>query len=436
MIGKEEFNRLPVSGEYDVVVVGGGPAGFSAGFAASARGMKTLIVEQFNSLGGVGGAGGHGCLARFEPWKQQERIVGGMVWEATQRMVRAGGANIEIGHAVFFDVETFKKVLEEMAEHYGCGLLYYTQFTDVFVENGKIAGLVIQNKSGRSVIKAKIYVDASGDADVAASAGAPFEYGDENGICQPMTLMFTIGGVDWPRVCEFRKGYSAKLTEIWKIAQENGDMRPFQKEIMGWWHTDPRPDQLGVNFTHINFVSSLKAEDLTAATLEGRKQVYETIEVYRKYIPGMENCYLLSTPATVGIRESRRIIGRYVLTVEDVKGMREFPDSIGYGSSFIDVHGKHGPGMASETWYPPAGFKYQLPYRILLPQKIDNLLVAGRCVSVTHEALGSVRFIVQCAVTGEAAGTAAALAAEDHVPPAQVDYGKLKTALVARGCII
>ena len=125
-----------------------------------------------------------------------------------------------------------------------------------------------------------------------------------------------------------------------------------------------------------------------------------------------------------------------MLTVEDIKGMREFPDSIGYGSTFIDVHGKHGPGMASETWYPPAGFKYQLPYRILLPQKIDNLLVAGRCVSVTHEALGSVRFIVQCAVTGEAAGTAAALAIADNVSPAQVDYDRLRAALTDRGCIV
>ena len=436
MIEKREFDRLPVSGEYDVVVVGGGPAGFSAGFSASSHGMKTLIVEQFNSLGGVGGAGGHGCLARFEPWGQKDRIVGGMVWEATQRMVRAGGADIVAGHAVFFDVETFKKVLEEMAEHYGCGLLYYTQFADVYVENGKIAGLVIQNKTGRSVIKAAVYVDASGDADVAAAAGAPFDYGDDDGICQPMTLMFTLGGVDWPKVCEFRSKYSPKLTEIWKIAQDNKDMRPFQKEIMGWWHTDTRPDQLGVNFTHINFVSALKAEDLTAATLEGRKQVYETIEVYRKYIPGMEKCYLISTPATIGIRESRRIIGQYVLTVEDVKEMREFPDSIGYGSSFIDVHGKNGPGMASETWYPPAGFKYQLPYRILLPQKIENLLVAGRCVSVTHEALGSVRFIVQCAVTGEAAGTAAALAVKNNIPPAHVDCCKLRETLAAQGCIV
>ncbi len=439
MITREEFLKLPLRGEYDVIVVGGGPAGIAAGFAAARSGLKTLIVEQFNSLGGIAGAGGHGALAKLEVSGGTTRIVGGLIWEIVQRLDAEGKADVQPGVAVFFEVEGLKRVLEDMAGECGCSLLYYTQFADVALEGESIAGIVVQNKSGRGAYKAKIYIDASGDGDLAARSGAPFEYGDSEGVCQPMTLMFTIGGVEWDRVCEFRNlqgGRHDKLKAVWKQAQDNGDMRPFQTEIMGWWHTKTRPDQVGINFTHINFVSAIKAEDLTAATIEGRKQAYETISVYRKYIPGMENCYMVSTPAMVGTRESRRIVGHYMLTKEDIKSACTFPDSIGYGSAFIDIHGKHGPGLAGETWYPPPGFKYQLPYRILLPKKVNNLLVAGRCVSVTHEALGSVRFIVQCAVTGEAAGVAAVLAVRHSIHPSEVDTAELQSELTARSCIV
>jgi len=213
-------------------------------------------------------------------------------------------------------------------------------------------------------------------------------------------------------------------------------MRPFQDQVMGWWWTPTRPDQLGVNFTHVNFVDATSAEDLTRATVEARKQVFETVDVYRKCVPGMEGCYLVSTPNTIGVRESRRIRGDYVLTRDDLLAQAEFDDSIGYGSFFIDIHNVDGPGMDEKTYRPDAGFKYQIPYRILLPEGVDNLLVAGRCASCTHEALGSLRVMPQCGVMGQAAGTAAVLSLENGVSPRDLEVRALQQALRDQDCIL
>jgi len=193
---------------------------------------------------------------------------------------------------------------------------------------------------------------------------------------------------------------------------------------------------VGVNFTHVIHVDATQAEDLTAATIEGRKQAYETIAVYRKYVPGMERCYMVSTPNTVGIRESRRILGDYVLTEDDVKGQREFADAIGYGSFYVDIHAIDGPGMDPTVWRPPRGFKYHLPYRILVPRNAEHLLTAGRCVSCTHLALGSIRVMAPCIGMGEAAGTAAALSLKEGLAPRRLDVVHLQQQLRRQGCIL
>ncbi len=429
------LNRLPVFGEVDVLVAGGGPAGLSAGFAAARRGFKTLIAEQFNCLGGVATAGGHGHICLFSAWADDTRVVGGILWEAARRVARAGYGICDNSNADF-EIEGMKLVLEQMAAECGAGLLYHTFCAEALMEGGKAAGAVVQNKTGRGVIKAKRVIDCTGDGDLAASAGCSYDYGDEeSGACQPMTLMFTIGGVDWEKVRRFR-GNDWQLAEVWEKAQKAGDMRPFQKNIMGWWWTPTRPGQVGVNFTHINGVSAISAEDLTAATIEGRKQAYETIEVYRKYIPGMEKCHMVSTPNTAGTRESRRVRGLYTLTREDVVRQAVFPDSIGYGSFFIDIHNVKGPGMDEKTWRPEKGFKYQIPYRVMVPLEGDNLWVAGRCASAAHEALGSLRVMPQCGVMGEAAGTAAALSIREDCSPKDLDAASLQAGLRENGCIL
>jgi hypothetical protein len=328
-----------------------------------------------------------------------------------------------------------KYLLERMAAECGLDVLYHSLCTDALVEDGAVTGIVAYNKGGRTVIRARRVVDATGDGDVAFRAGCPWEMGrPSDGKCQPATLMFTIGGVDWPKVEAWRTSYA--MTEVWQKAQANGDMEPFQTTIMGWWWTPTRPDQVGVNFTHIIHVDATKAEDLTRATIEGRRQAYRTIDVYRKYVPGMEKCYMVSTPNTVGIRESRRIMGEYVISEEDVKNQASFPDSTGYGSFFIDVHHIDGPGMDPSVWRPPSGFKYQIPYRALIPKGVENLLVCGRCLSCTHLALGSLRVMAQCMVTGEAAGTAAALSISEGMTPRRLAVPLLQRTLRANRGIV
>ncbi len=422
--------------EVDVLVAGGGPAGVAAGFAAARMGARTLIVEQFNCLGGVATAGGHGHICLYSAWDSRERVVGGIPFEMARR-VAAAGYGVHNNSYADFEVEGMKFVLDRMAEEAGAGLLYHSFAADAVVEDGAVRGVVVQNKDGRRVVRAKRVIDCTGDGDVAARAGCAFEQGEAGtGLCQPATLMFTIGGVNLQAFSAFQRIEGYKMEGVWKRAQANGDMRPFQSTVMGWWYTPTRPDQLGVNFTHVTGVDATRAGDLTRATIEARKQVEETIAVFRKYVGGLENCYLVSTPATIGLRESRRIAGAYTLTREDVLAMREFPDSVGYGSFFIDIHNCSGPGMDRKTERPPTGLRYQIPYRILVPEGVDNLLVAGRCASCTHEALGSLRVMPQCGVMGQAAGTAAVLSLRAGVAPRRVDPEALQQELRRQQCIV
>jgi len=438
--------QIEVAYECDVLVVGGGPAGVGAALSAARLGLDVLVVEQANCLGGIATSGLHGHMCLFSAWRGGGmRVVGGVCHELAERTEREGYGAYN-GMHLDFEVEAFKCLLERAAQEAGLRLLYYTQFSDTVVKDGRIEAVIIQNKSGRRAVKPRIVIDCTGDADVAYRAGVPCEKGrPQDGATQPMTLMFQIGGVDFPRVHRFRQQeYAAKyddpgryqLRKLWEEAQANGDMEPFQNNLMGWWHTPSRPDQLGVNFTHIVGRDSTNAEDLTYATIEGRRQAFHTVDVYRKYVPGLENCWMSHSAAIVGTRESRRIVGEYVVTEQDLMGSCEFPDSIGYGSFFIDVHNCTGPGMDEETWHPPVGFKYQIPYRALVPKGVDNLLVAGRCISCTHRALGSLRVMPQCMLEGEACGVAAREAIVHGVRPADVDPAPVQAQLRKQGAIV
>lgn len=433
--------ELPVIDEVDVLVIGGGPAGVAAGLAAARQGARTLIVEQHNCLGGVATAGGHGHICLYSSWGNpgwgsDELVVGGIAKEIAERVVAAGWGVFDRRNCDF-EVEGLKLVLERMAAECGAGLRYHTFFSRTLVEGGRATGAVLQSKSGRQVVLARRIVDCSGDGDAAASAGCPWEQGNAEGACQPVTLMFQLGGVDMARVEEARRAHGDYTwKDTWRRAQAAGAMRPFQSVVMGWWWTPTRPDQLGVNFTHVTGVDTTDAAQLTAATVEARRQVEETIAVYRSYVPGMEGCHLLSTPPTIGCRESRRILADLVLTKEDLVAEREWEDGIGYGSFFIDIHNTRGIGMDARAHRPRQGFKYQIPWRIQIPRGVDNLATAGRCVSVTHEALGSLRVMPQCMVLGQAAGTACALSLRDDRILRSLPAAELQASLRSQGCII
>jgi hypothetical protein len=425
---------IPVTGHVDVLVVGGGMTGVAAALSAARLGARVLIIEQFNCLGGVATAGWHNHLSQYTAWNSDERVVGGIPYELGQRLVRDGHATLSSG-CVDFDVEGLKLTLDQMMAEAGVEVLYHTFFCDARLEERRVTGAVVQSKSGRHAILAHQVIDTTGDADVAARAGAPFQMGRAgDGLCQPTTLMFTLEGVDWPRVAAWRENY--QMRDVWLQAQEDGIMEPFQDQIMGWWHTDVLPTQVGVNMTHITHVDATDAHDLTRATIEGRRQAHHLVEVFRQIVPGMEHCYLLATAPALGLRESRRIQGEVTLTEHDILGQRQWEDAVCYGSFFIDIHNPAGPGMSEQTYRPEPGFRYQSPYRTMVPQGVEHLLVAGRCISVTHVALGSIRVMLTCMALGEAAGAAAVLSLHEEVPPRELPPSMLQKKLKQQGAII
>jgi len=429
----EERREIPVSKEVDVVVAGGGPAGIGAALAAARTGAKTILVEQFGCLGGVATTGLHTHICTMKDAGGKNFIVGGIARELSDRLVGMDVATL--GSNVDFELEAMKRELDAMMLESGVELLYYTFVSDAVVSNDRITGIILENKSGRSAILARMVVDCTGDADVAARAGAPFEKGrGSDGAMQPVTLMFRIGGVDWRKIREYRRD-DPKLKEMCRKAIEAGDMEPFQTNLMGFWFCHVRPDQVGVNFTNIRGIDSTNTDDLTSATIEGRKQAKVLMEVLRKYVPGFGNGYMIDTGAVIGIRESRRIIGEYVMNVDDIMNVRKFPDGIAKGSFFVDIHHPTDTGLHEPRYLEP-GTHYDIPYGCIVPKKIDSLLVAGRCISVTHEALGSTRVMFQCMALGEAAGTAAALCISQNVAPRDLDVGLLRGKLAARGAII
>lgn len=434
----EPSRQIELLDDYDVVVIGGGPAGVCASLAASRGGLKTLLIEQSGCLGGIATAGLHSKVAQFKESRGPKEIVGGIPAEIVKRAVSDYEADYcPDGHdGLFVEIEGYKYLLDRMVEEAGLNVLFYSQAADVIKEEDKPVGVILNNKSGRFAALGKVLIDCTGDGDVAYRAGCRMMHGREgDGKMQPVTLMYTVGGVDTDAVRGYMKK-DHKLRDFCRLAAEQGYMRPWQSELMGFWFNSHRPDQINANFTHMPLDGS-SAFDLTVAAIEGRKQVREAVEAMRALIPGFQDGYLITTASQIGVRETRRIYGRYVMTVDDIKNQTIFPDSIGLGSAFIDIHNTEGPGMDKKSGFtlPPGGY-YSIAYRTLIPETMDNLLVAGRCHSATHEAAGSTRWMTQCMVMGQAAGTAAVLSIQTKTPVADLDYAKLQDRLTSDGAIL
>lgn len=431
----EPSRQTEVLGEYDAVVVGGGPAGVCAGFAAARQGLKTLLIEQFNCLGGMATSGLHQKVAVFFGQGGAPEIAGGIPREIARRAVENHEADYR-SEGLFVEMEGLKYLLDRMADEAGLSLLYHSQVADVIADGNRVTGVLLNNKSGRFAALAKVTIDCSGDADAAFRAGCRMMHGrPEDGRMQPVTLMYRVGGVDWPRAAHYW-AEDTQLQGFCKRAAEAGLMGPWQSQLMGFWWIPSRPDQVNVNFTHMH-LDGASAFDMTAASIEGRKQVHEAVRAMRALVPGFEKSYLIDTATYAGIRETRRIFGEYVLTAQDIIDQTIFPDSIGLGAAFIDIHNVEGPGMDRRSGFTlPAGGYYSIPYRTLVPELVEGLLVAGRCHSATHEAAGSTRWMTQCMVMGQAAGTAAALAVEGKMLPRAVDSDHLQRQLRADGAVL
>lgn len=418
--------HIPVAKEVDVLVAGGGPAGFAAAIAAARNNASTLLIEQYGCLGGMS------TIGLVGPYMRTAGTNGGIFKEMLERLTEMGAAK---GYG--FDAEILKYLKLLMCEEAGVNMLLHTFAESAYVENKVLKGVFIANKEGRQVILAKRVIDCTGDADIAASAGAPFEKGRlEDGLMQAVSLFFRVGGIEPERLPENRSEVRKKTEK----AREAGEINlpEYVRSVpLGGKGSTIRDTEVSVNVDTMIGIDGTKAEDLTLASNESRKRVMECINFYRKYVPGMENCFLMDTAPLIGIRETRRIMGEAMITKEDVLSAKKADDGIAKASFFLDLHDGGLPSLGEvlsrEERNVPKGDWYEIPYGCLVPKKIDKLLTAGRCISSDREANGSLRIMPTCMATGQAAGTAAALSLGQDVTPRELNVRQLQKTLLEQG---
>lgn len=455
-----EFGELPSKLSADVVVVGGGPAGMCAAVAAAREGASVILVEQSGCCGGMATNGLVGPFMTCYDRKGETMIIRGLFGEFVDRMVargyalhpsevRAGTAYtswIEKGHdhVTPFESEGMKLIADEMLEEAGVKVLYHTAFLQPILDGKSITGVIVSSKRGMEVIRGKVVIDCTGDGDVAAGSGVPYEMGnEEQGIMQPATMFFRIGGVDAEKVEKeiqehrhefYRKNGVNYRSFHWLVskARENGDWT-LDRVSVGLYRM-PKPDEWCVNTSRLMGVDSTDNESLTWAEVQGRKQVEEIFQFIKKYIPGCENARMLSSGSYVGIRESRHIQGDYRITAEDLLECKVPEDSVLLAANSVDVHGRFGP--TSNEYVVISGDYYGVPYRVMLPAGVEQMLLAGRCISADSAAGGAVRVMPPCMAMGQAVGTAAAMAVKNGCTVRQIDVQALRNRLKENGAYL
>lgn len=434
-LNSSDVAGIPVIWEGDVVVVGGGSAGCAAAVAAARHGAETLLVEGGGFFGGTAVAVLDTMYGFFAPGTD-ERIVGGIGWEVAQGLLDdqqaiLRGNSYGAGLGVTYEPEALKASWDQLVVESGVTPLLHARFGSVVMDGTTITALVVLTRRGPFLVKAQRFIDASGDADVAWAAGCSMSLPSATARVQPLTATFRIGGVGEP-------ASTAELHRLMKEADASGDYR--LPRLDGSSHRTVLPGVYHTNMTRVAGIDPTNPWAITAAEIEGRSQTAEYTRFLRDRVPGYESCYLISTSVWIGTRETRRLVGRYVLERDDVVSARRYDDEIALCAAPIEDH----DGGATTIWRyvatreneTPSGASYGIPYRCLVPVDIDGLLVAGRSLSATHDAHASARSIAQCMSYGQAAGTAAAASISQRVQPTLVDLDDLREQLRADGVML
>jgi len=447
-----------VAAECDVLVVGGGPAGLGAAIGAADAGADVILVERHGFLGGNAtaalvmplmsfhtqrGPAPPGATADLMPHDHGpgEPVVQGVLRRLLGRLEASGGclrASQQTGFVVPFDPEVLKLVALDLLDEAGVRVLLHALATDV-VGAPRPDGVVFETKSGPIVIMARAIVDGTGDGDVAALAGAPFDVGrDGDGLVQPMTLMFRMVEFERTAFAAYRQAHPDQwrgvhgLWELVREASRAGELALAREDIL--FFGTPHERELSVNSTRVTGVRGTSVWDLTRAEWQARRQMRQIAAFLRKRVPGFERSYVVQSGVTIGVRESRRVTGEYRLTAEDILGARKWDDVIARGTYPIDIHNPQGKGTLLMRL--PAGESYDIPLRCLVPQRVDRLAVAGRCISGTHEAHSSYRVMPIAMATGQAAGVCAALAARAGKALRDVAARDVQAALRRQGAVL
>lgn len=439
----------------DIVVCGGGPAGINAALAAGRSGARTLLLERYGFLGGMS------TIALVYPWmtfhtEQGKQVIAGTAQEIVDRLQAEGASPGHVRDTVGFvntitpyDPEVYKVLIFDMLREAGVTVLLHSFVDEATVDGDRIDSLSITTKSGKIKVRAKQFIDTSGDADLAYLSGAPCLQGrDGDKLTQPMTMKFRMRGVDLARVKQYMIDHPDefyKKTPFDELPQlplsgvlgfykhwREANLPINRDQIL--FFTGPGEDEVLVNTTRVQGLDGTNVADLTEAEILGRKQVRMVADFMIRHLPGFERASLTSVGTQIGIRESRRIDGQYVLQAEDVISGRRFDDCIARSGYPIDIHDPSGKGVTA-AWVQGDG-AYDIPYRCLLPKQIVNLLVAGRCISTSHEALATTRLTPSCMATGQAAGTAAGLAVKHRLLPGELAIGELQDELRKGGALL
>jgi FAD dependent oxidoreductase len=436
----EPARQTPVLGDYEVVVVGGGPAGITAAAAAARAGRSTILIERYGYLGGAGTAGGLStfCGLHANVHGEHRRVIHGLADDLLDRMAALDGLNephLSLGNRIqaqAFDISAYKIAADELVGGSGGTLLYHAMVTGVSMAAAdRIDAVFVESKSGRHAIRGQVFIDCSGDGDVSAWSGVPFEKGDD--MLFP-SLMFRINGVDagkagraWEVVA--RKMDEAEAAGTHKFPRKRPIVRP-QRNPLEW-----RANMSQLTNPDGSPVDGTDVRQLSYGEVLGRRQAWDAWEFIRDVTPGFENSYIVDIAPQIGIRETRRIVGEYQLTQDDVLDCADFSDSIGVNGWPVEAHVAGDVDIVFPRGDNPRGFN-QLPFRMIMPKVVDNLYVAGRCASMTHGGQSAARVSGPCFAMGQAAGTAADLALKDGTGCRAVDYGQLRDRLLADGAYL